>query len=92
MQSTDNGITIVNAHARAQLNASRARVVAAADDARRRLEQDLHDAQQGLVSLALELRSVETMVPADLPQLQAQIAHIGDGLTRVRQPVPGAIP
>jgi signal transduction histidine kinase len=82
MHSKINGSTISNAHAGARLTASRARVVAAADDARRRLERDLHDAQQGLVSLALELRSVETMVPADLPQLQARVARIGDGLTR----------
>jgi len=72
-----------NAHVRAQINSSRARALAAADDARRRLELDLHDVQQGLVSLALELRSVESRVPADLPPLQAQIAGIGDGLARV---------
>jgi PAS domain S-box-containing protein len=41
----------------AELRASRARIVEAADDARRRLERDLHDgAQQRLVELALNLR------------------------------------
>jgi PAS domain S-box-containing protein len=41
----------------AELKASRARMVQAADDARRRLERDLHDgAQQRLVGLALDLR------------------------------------
>lgn len=84
MHSETNRITISNAHAGAQLTASRARVVTAADDARRRLERDLHDGiQQGLVSLALNLRLVESTVPADLPRLRAQIAEIGDGLTRV---------
>ena len=40
-----------------ELRASRARLVAAGDDARRRIERDLHDgAQQHLVSLALTLR------------------------------------
>ncbi|HEX3319018.1 MAG TPA: PAS domain S-box protein [Solirubrobacteraceae bacterium] len=40
-----------------ELKASRARMVQAADDARRRLEHDLHDgAQQRLVGLALDLR------------------------------------
>jgi signal transduction histidine kinase len=39
--------------------ASRARIVAASDEARRRIERDLHDgAQQHLVSLILRLRLV----------------------------------
>ena len=43
--------------AEAELRASRARIVEAADAARRRLERDLHDgAQQRLVELALDLR------------------------------------
>jgi signal transduction histidine kinase len=82
MDSKNDGITTSNANA--EPTASSARVVAAADDARRRLERDLHDGvQQGLVLLALDLRSVEAMVPADLPQLQARISEIGDGLTRL---------
>jgi signal transduction histidine kinase len=48
---------IANAQARAALAASRARVVAAGDAARRRIERDLHDgAQQRLVALVLRLR------------------------------------
>jgi signal transduction histidine kinase len=51
--------SIANAATRAQLTASRARIVAAADDARRRFERDLHDgAQQRLVTLALSLQAV----------------------------------
>ena len=51
---------LANVDARDQLAASRARIVEAADAARRRIERDLHDgAQQRLVSLALELRRVE---------------------------------
>ena len=51
-------IAIAKAETRAELTASRARIVAAADDARRRIERDLHDrAQQPLVSLGLELGS-----------------------------------
>jgi GAF domain-containing protein len=47
---------IANAESRGQLTASRARVVAAADEARRRIERDLHDGiQQRLVSLSLSL-------------------------------------
>jgi signal transduction histidine kinase len=49
---------VANAQSRAELMASRARIVAAADEARRRIERDLHDgAQQRLVTLALRLRS-----------------------------------
>ena len=48
---------LANAEARAQLAASRARIVRAGDEERRRLERNLHDgAQQRLVSLSLTLR------------------------------------
>src|SRR5205807_10339767 len=51
------GTALSNAEAQAALTASRARIVAAGDTARRRIERDLHDgAQQRLVSLALEVR------------------------------------
>ena len=51
---------IYNAENRAALKASRARIVAAADQARRRFERDLHDgAQQRIVSLGLQLRALE---------------------------------
>jgi signal transduction histidine kinase len=51
---------LANADAREKLAASRARIVAAADAERRRLERNLHDgAQQRLVSLALALRQLE---------------------------------
>jgi signal transduction histidine kinase len=77
-------IAISNADARAQLTASRARVVAAADEARRRLERDLHDGiQQGLVSLTLAMREVEAMVPPEPPVLASAIAGVTDGLTGV---------
>jgi signal transduction histidine kinase len=47
---------IENAETRDELAASRARLVEAADEARRRIERDLHDgAQQRLVATALEL-------------------------------------
>jgi signal transduction histidine kinase len=54
------GCTIAQAEDRADLIASRSRVVAAFDNARHRFERDLHDgAQQELVSLVLELRMAE---------------------------------
>jgi signal transduction histidine kinase len=51
--------SISNATMRADLVASRARVVAAADETRRKLERDLHDGiQQWLVALALRVRTL----------------------------------
>ena len=68
---------IDNAQAHAELTASRARIVAAADHARRRIERDLHDgAQQRLVSLGLELRTVEDAVPPDLLHVKERISDL----------------
>jgi signal transduction histidine kinase len=48
---------IANAQSRAELAASRARVVATADETRRRIERDLHDgAQQSLVHTVITLK------------------------------------
>jgi signal transduction histidine kinase len=66
---------------RAELIASRARVVAAADQERRRIERDLHDGtQQRLVSLGLELRAAEAMVPPGSDELRAQLSRAAQGL------------
>ena len=75
---------IANAESRAELNASRARIVATADATRRRIERDLHDGtQQRLVSLALELRAAEQAVPAEFHEHQATLARAADGMTSV---------
>jgi signal transduction histidine kinase/uncharacterized protein YoaH (UPF0181 family) len=69
--------SIANAATRDELLASRARIVAAADDARRRLERDLHDgAQQRLVALGLELQAAQDCVPAELQPLKEQIGGL----------------
>jgi signal transduction histidine kinase len=66
---------------RAELAASRARIVTAADQTRRRIERDLHDGvQQRLVSLAIAERTAEAMVPPELRELQAQLSRVADGL------------
>jgi signal transduction histidine kinase len=71
---------IANAESRAALAASRARIVAAADEERRRIERDLHDGtQQRLVSLMLELRAAAAE-PCEMGQLREQLARTELGL------------
>jgi signal transduction histidine kinase len=66
---------------REELAASRARIVAAGDQARRRIERDLHDGtQQRLVSLVLDLRAAEAAMSPERPELRAQLARIAEGL------------
>jgi signal transduction histidine kinase len=78
------GTAIANAESRAALAASRARIVAAADDARRRIERDLHDGtQQRLVSLGLELRVAQAAVPPHLGELEDELSRIAEGLASV---------
>ncbi|MFF2027461.1 GAF domain-containing sensor histidine kinase [Streptomyces sp. NPDC058171] len=77
---------IANAVTRAELLASRARIVAASDEARRRLERDLHDgAQQRLVSLGLEVRMTEASVPAEWVDVKEQLSAIASGLKGVSE-------
>jgi signal transduction histidine kinase len=72
---------IANAEARAELTASRARIMTTADETRRRIERDLHDgAQQRLVSLALQLRAAQVAVPPDLDQLAVELDRVAVGL------------
>jgi signal transduction histidine kinase len=76
------GTAISNAVARAELNASRARIVAAADDARRRIGRDLHDgAQQRLVSLALELLAAAADATTGPGQLREALARASGEVT-----------
>jgi signal transduction histidine kinase len=75
---------IANAEAKTALTTSRARIVAAADATRRRIERDLHDgAQQRLVSLALELRTAQAAVPAGAGGLIRQLDRLAAGLEGV---------
>jgi signal transduction histidine kinase len=76
---------IANAESRADLAASRARIVAAADETRRAIERDLHDgAQQRLVSLGLELRAAQAAVPPELAGLEGELARVAEGLVGVQ--------
>jgi signal transduction histidine kinase len=72
---------IANADSRAELMASRTRIVAAADETRRRIERDLHDGtQQQLVTLILDLRQVQAEAP---PGLEGELSRIAGQVTGV---------
>jgi PAS domain S-box-containing protein len=69
---------VSNTTTRSELIASRARIVAAGDEAKRRIERNLHDGtQQRLIALGLDLQTVRDSVPED-----QQDAH--SGLRRIR--------
>ncbi|MDT4943383.1 MAG: hypothetical protein QOH14_116 [Pseudonocardiales bacterium] len=72
---------IANADSRAELAASRRRIVAASDEARRRIERDLHDGtQQQLVSLGLAVRAAELNVPPERRDLRAELSRVATAL------------
>ena len=82
-------LSLQNARLHAEVSAqlekvkeSRSRIVAAADDERRRIERDIHDgAQQRLVALALELKSAQRKLGGDVdPELDALLASAADEL------------
>jgi signal transduction histidine kinase len=75
---------IANAATRAELIDSRARIVVAADDARRRLERDLHDgAQQRLIALGLKLRAAQAAVAPDQIDLETELSEAISDLLEV---------
>ena len=80
-----------------ELRASRARIVQAADDERRRLERDLHDgAQQRLVSLALNLRLAGQKLDSDPAAakelLEETASELGEATTELRELARGLHP
>lgn len=90
-------VSLDNAQLYADLTASRARIVAAADQARRRIERDLHDgAQQRLVTLAMRAR----MARADVPpgsgtlsdKLEALATEATTAMTELRELARGIHP
>jgi signal transduction histidine kinase len=75
------GTAIANTEAQAAVAASRARIAAAADETRRRIERDLHDgAQQRLVSLALQLREAQATAPPGASELVRRLDGVAAGL------------
>ncbi|HTP15729.1 MAG TPA: AAA family ATPase, partial [Streptosporangiaceae bacterium] len=85
---------IANADSRAELMTSRARIVAAADDARRQIERDLHDgAQQRLVSLGLRLRAAQAALrPDDAARLDPAVAEAAAASDELREIARGIHP
>jgi signal transduction histidine kinase len=72
---------IANAESRSQLAASRRRIVAASDQARQRIERDLHDGtQQRLVALGLAARAAEADAGAGRDDLRAELSRVAAGL------------
>jgi signal transduction histidine kinase len=76
---------IANAEGKSELAASRRRIVAASDEARRRIERDLHDGtQQQLVSLGLAVRAAEANLPPERDDLRAQLSGVAAGLVAAK--------
>jgi signal transduction histidine kinase len=77
-------MAIANAESRAELTASRARIVAAADETRRQIQRDLHDeTQQQLVSVMLQLRAAQATEQPEVGEMMAQLAAAERALGRV---------
>jgi len=67
-----------------EVEASRARIAAAADETRRRIERDLHDgAQQRLVSLGLEVHGAVAITPPALKDLRTRLTRIKGDLNEI---------
>jgi PAS domain S-box-containing protein len=75
---------VANATARAELIASRARIIKSADQARRKIERDLHDGtQQQLVALGLDLQTLETKLPGSRSEAHEDLARVREDLAAV---------
>jgi signal transduction histidine kinase len=81
----------------AEVEASRARIVEAGYEERRRLERDLHDgAQQRLVSLGVQLRRLQLALPREAkvlsPAIDQAVEEVGDTIADLRQIAAGVRP
>jgi signal transduction histidine kinase len=89
-------VAIANAESQAQLAASRARVLASADDARRQIQRDLHDgAQQRLVHVLISLQMAADAAAADGPAatlIDQALLHADRANTELRELVHGILP
>ena len=90
-------IAIANVEARAELTASRARIVAAADEERRRVVRDLHDgAQQRLVHTVITLKLAQEAVTKGAedgpPLVEEALANAEQAMAEVRDLAHGILP
>jgi signal transduction histidine kinase len=81
----------------AEVEASRARIIEAGYEERRRLERDLHDgAQQRLVSLGVQLRRLQLTLPREAqvlsPAFDQVVAEVGAAIADLRQIAAGVRP
>jgi PAS domain S-box-containing protein len=75
--------SIANAQAQEELRASRARIVRAADEARQKIERNLHDgAQQRLVAVSVSLRVAAGKLPASPEEARALLVAASEELTQ----------
>src|SRR6185503_6446419 len=87
------GTAIANAEGRAELLASRSRIVTTADQTRRRIERDLHDgAQQRLVTLTMKLRALEEAPAPGADAVEEIAAGLDDVLDDLRETARGLHP
>jgi PAS domain S-box-containing protein len=85
-------VTERNRH-EAEVRRSRARLVAAADDARRRLERNLHDgAQQRLIALLLQLRSAQRGVLDPAEAVKSGVEELAAAVKELRELAQGIHP
>ena len=76
--------TLAQAKSRADLIDSRARVIAASDATRRRIERDLHDGvQQHLVSIGFDLRAAEAAVSDEQGELKQRLSNTAEELSGI---------
>ena len=90
-------LAVASAQAREDLQRSRARIVRAGDEQRRRLERNLHDgAQQRLVAATLLLRVAQAQLDKDMEKatklLKDAAAELDSGLEELRELARGLHP
>jgi GAF domain-containing protein len=75
---------VANATTRSDLIASRARIVSAGDEARRRIERNLHDGtQQRLIALGLDLQRIRPTIPVEHDEAHEGLERAGRDLESV---------
>ncbi|MET7423028.1 CHASE3 domain-containing protein [Dactylosporangium sp. NPDC005555] len=84
------GVAVANMQARADLTTASVRIVEASDQARRRVERDLHDGtQQRLLALLLDLRRIQARAPAEPGELAGDlttaIADLSGAISDLRE-------